>query len=86
MYVIIVYETAKDNCVKLHKVLKKHLFWNQNSVFEGSVTDSQLKRIKILLEQQRAPESHITLYSIENEKLLSKEELGVPGGNTLNII
>ena len=73
MYVIIVYDTAKDNCVKLHKVLKKHLFWNQNSVFEGSVTDSQLKRIKILLEQQRAPESHITLYSIENEKLLSKE-------------
>lgn len=50
MYVIIVYDTEHDNCVKLHKQLKKYLFWNQNSVFEGTVTVAQYAKIKHILE------------------------------------
>lgn len=47
MYVIIVYDTEHDNCVKLHKQLKKYLFWNQNSVFEGTVTVAQYAILEI---------------------------------------
>ncbi len=86
MYVIIVYDTERDNCAKLHKQLKKHLFWNQNSVFEGTVTEAQYARIKHVLEETRAEDSHITLYSIDNEKLLHREEQGSAKGNTSNII
>lgn len=86
MYVIIVYDTAKDNCVRLHKQLKKYLFWNQNSVFEGVLTQAQYANVKVLLEKERAPNSHITIYSIESEKLLNREELGTGKGNTSNII
>ena len=86
MYLIIVYDTARDNCVKLHKLLKKHLFWNQNSVFEGNVTQAQLVKIKKLLNEIRAEDSHVTLYSIESEKRLHREQLGPPRGNTSNII
>ena len=86
MYLIIVYDTEHDNCVKLHKLLKKHLFWNQNSVFEGSVTRAQFALIKKLLNDIRAQNSHITFYSIESEKLLHREELGEARGNTSNIL
>ncbi len=86
MYLIIVYDTEHDNCVKLHKLLKKHLFWNQNSVFEGSVTQAQFAKIKKLLNDIRAEDSHITFYSVESEKLLHREELGEPRGNTSNIL
>lgn len=86
MYLIVVYDTEKTNCVKLHKFLKKYLFWNQNSVFEGRVTVAQYKNIKQLLDEHRAENSHITLYSMDSEKLLRKEELGEGRGNTSNIL
>jgi len=86
MFVIIVYDTETRNCVKLHKFLKKYLNWNQNSVFEGTVTMAQYVEIKEILNAKRALDSHISLYSLENEKLLTKEELGTPKGNTSNIL
>ena len=86
MFLLIVYDTESKNCVKLHKVLKKYLNWNQNSVFEGNVTKSQYIEIKHILNETRAEKSHITLYSMENEKLLKREELGKPQGLTTNII
>ncbi|MDD5502974.1 MAG: CRISPR-associated endonuclease Cas2 [Candidatus Thermoplasmatota archaeon] len=86
MFVIIVYDTEAKNCVKLHKHLKKYLNWNQNSVFEGIVTKSQYFEIKDILDRKRAEKSHITLYIMENEKLLTREELGEARGNVSNII
>ena len=86
MFLIIVYDTDKKNCAKLHKSLKKYLFWNQNSVFEGNVTKSQYMEIKHILNEKRAKNSHIVLYSMENDKLLKKEELGEGKGNTENIL
>lgn len=86
MFVIIVYDTEKQNCVKLHKVLKKFLFWNQNSVFEGTVSEAQFRQIKLLLEEKRVPESHISIYAVEHEKFVHKEVIGVSKGNTSNIL
>ncbi|MEG0334705.1 MAG: CRISPR-associated endonuclease Cas2, partial [Akkermansia sp.] len=59
MYLIAVYDTEQKNCVKLHKQLKKYLNWNQNSVFEGTITVAQYARIKTILEKTRAENSHI---------------------------
>ncbi|MCM8536731.1 MAG: CRISPR-associated endonuclease Cas2 [Lentisphaeraceae bacterium] len=86
MFVLIVYDTEASNCVALHKYLKKYLNWNQNSVFEGSVTRAQYVKIKDILEEKRADKSHIVLYSMENEKLMNREELGEAQGNTSNIL
>lgn len=86
MFLLIVYDTEAKNCVKLHKSLKRYLNWNQNSVFEGTVTKSQYIEIKHILNEQRALKSHITLYSIENDKLLTREELGEAQGNVSNIL
>jgi CRISPR-associated protein Cas2 len=86
MYVIIVYDTEAKNCAKMHKFLKKYLHWNQRSVFEGTVTASQYLKIETSLDKLRAPCSHIVLYSLENDKLLTRKELGKGDGNVDNII
>ena len=86
MYLIIVYDTEAKNCAVLHKSLKKFLNWNQNSVFEGSVTKSQYVKIKAILDDKRVDNSCIVLYSVENENLLKIEKLGELKGNTSNII
>lgn len=86
MFLLIVYDTEKKNCVKLHKSLKKYLFWNQNSVFEGTVSRAQYEEIKYILREKCVPKSHIVLYSMENEKLITKEEIGEGKGNTDNIL
>ena len=86
MYVIIVYDTEQDNCARLHKFLKRYLHWNQRSVFEGSVTEAQLRKVRKTLEEIRADESHIVLYVMENEKLLQRQEMGQGGGIVSNIL
>ena len=86
MFVIIVYDTEKSNCAHLHKYLKRYLHWNQNSVFEGTVTQAQFMEIKNVLEKRRADKSHIIVYSMENDKLLTKEELGDPKGGSDNVL
>ena len=86
MFLIIVYDTERKNCVRLHKQLKRYLFWNQNSVFEGTVTKAQYVEIKHVLQQEMVDDSHIIIFSMENEKLLTKEELGAPKGAIDNII
>ena len=86
MFVIIVYDTEKRNCVRLHKSLKRYLFWNQNSVFEGSLTKSQYEEVKQTLKDNIVDSSHVVIYSMENEKLLKKEEIGIGKGNTSNFL
>ena len=86
MFLLIVYDTEQKNCARLHKLLKRYLNWNQNSVFEGSVTRAQYTEIRMLLEKERAKNSHITLYCIESECIVEREELGDAKGNVSNII
>ncbi len=86
MFVIVVYDSEKRNCVQLHKYLKRYLSWNQNSVFEGTVTRSQFIEIKRVLEDRRAESSHIIVYSMENDKLLTRDVLGDPKGEPGNVI
>jgi len=86
MYLIIVYDTDKRNCVKLHKHLKRYLNWNQNSVFEGTVSIAMRTEIIMLLKELSVPESCITIYTIDNEKFVNREEIGNPKGNQSNIL
>ncbi len=86
MFLLIVYDTERKNCVKLHKTLKRFLNWNQNSVFEGNVTAGQLAEIRLLLAARCVPGSAITMYSLESEKLLKRETIGEERGNVSNIL
>jgi len=86
VYAIIVYDTPSKNCSLLHKTLKRFLNWNQNSVFEGEVTEGQLFDIKKLLQERRAEGSSIIVYELKEPKNVKRTIIGDVKGNRSNVI
>ncbi|WP_027726498.1 CRISPR-associated endonuclease Cas2 [Tuberibacillus calidus] len=78
MYVIITYDVAEERVAKVHKKLKEYLIWSQNSVFEGEMTKSLLKKCLFELENIIDEDvDSINIYEIENPKHLKKSFYGV---------
>lgn len=77
MYVILVYDVNRRRVAKVHKFLKKYLIWVQNSVFEGELTESELKEIKYYFRNNCKKKSdEFIIYYIRDEKWLYREMLG----------
>jgi len=45
MYVIAVYDVAAERTGKMLKLCRKYLHWIQNSVFEGELSELQIKEL-----------------------------------------
>lgn len=78
MYVIIVYDINVDRVNKVKSFLRQYLYWIQNSVFEGEVSDSEFEIIynglmKIIDEDVDS----IIIYKLRMAELLNREVLGI---------
>jgi CRISPR-associated protein Cas2 len=77
MYVIIVYDVNVSRVNKVCQFLRQYLNWVQNSVFEGDLSESQLEKIKIHLNEIIDPQQDgILIYTLRSEKLLNRESIG----------
>ncbi len=87
MYLLIVYDVDVKRVSKVHKFLKKHLHWVQNSVFEGELTEAQIATVKAGLQHilDKATDS-VLIYTARDQRWLVKETLGREGGSTSNFI
>ena len=78
MYVIIVYDINVERVNKVKSFLRQHLFWIQNSVFEGEVSESEFKIIHDgLIEIIDEEVDSIIIYKLRMAELLNREVLGV---------
>lgn len=78
MYVVIVYDINVERVNKVKSFLRQHLFWIQNSVFEGEVTESEFELIhKGLMEIIDVDVDSIIIYKLRMAELLNREVLGV---------
>ncbi|MEN4007009.1 MAG: CRISPR-associated endonuclease Cas2 [Methanobacteriaceae archaeon] len=78
MYVIIVYDIKVERINKVKGFLRKHLYWIQNSVFEGEVTKSELEEIKTgLLDIIEKDEDSVIIYRFRAEGAFNRKVLGV---------
>jgi len=78
MYVIIVYDIKVERVNKVKGFLRKHLYWIQNSVFEGEVTKSELEEIKTgLLKIIDKNEDSVIIYRFRTEGAFNRKVLGV---------
>ncbi|AEK72017.1 CRISPR-associated protein Cas2 [Thermococcus sp. 4557] len=64
MYVIIVYDVDVRRVGKVHRFLRTHLHWRQNSVFEGEVGKAQLYEIKRTLESMIEGDDSVLIYEL----------------------
>lgn len=77
MYVLLVYDIEVARLTKVHKFLKRHLHWVQNSVFEGELSDAQLETVRAGLRQLLSDDADsVLIYTAREQRWLSRETLG----------
>jgi CRISPR-associated protein Cas2 len=87
VYVLIVYDVEVKRVSRVHKFLKRHLNWVQNSVFEGELTDSQIEAVRSGLRGIIVSElDSILIYTAREERWLKKEVIGRERGETGNLL
>jgi CRISPR-associated protein Cas2 len=83
MYVIAVYDVSAERTVKMLKLCRKHLHWIQNSVFEGELSELQLKRLiadaKSIMDTQT---DSFIVFSSRTPQYMDKHLIGRELNNT----
>jgi CRISPR-associated protein Cas2 len=78
MYIILVYDIGQKRVGKMLKLCRQYVNWIQNSVFEGEITEVQLKELKAKADKIMNKEEHdsLIIFKSKNEKWLEKEVIG----------
>ena len=82
---MIVYDIGVERVNKIHKYLRTVLFWVQNSVFEGDLSKSELKKVKMDLNELIEKDIDSIIIFQFPEKFLKKEILGLEK-NSIDLI
>lgn len=87
MYVILVYDVNEKRVAKALKVCRKYLYWIQNSVFEGEITEAKLEKLKYDLKKViKEAEDSVIIYKFKNERYTERQTMGVKKGGENLII
>lgn len=77
MYIILVYDFGENRVAKALKTCRKYLTWVQNSVFEGEITEGNLKKLKVELENKMDKDvDSLIIYTLSKNKYIDKEIIG----------
>lgn len=77
MYVIAVYDIGEKRVVKMLKLCRQYLNWIQNSVFEGELTEVQLKELKYKAKEiMKESEDSLIIFTSRDQKWLYKDIIG----------
>lgn len=78
MYVILVYDMGQKRVGKMLKLCRRYLNWIQNSVFEGELTEVQLKELLYEARQiMNEDEDSLILFKNRDQKWLDKQIVGL---------
>ena len=65
MYAIVVYDVSVEKVMKVNKFLYQHLYWRQNSVFEGELRKSQLMEITYWFKDNLDENDRVIIYTLK---------------------
>lgn len=81
MFVIEVYDVNQKRVAKVLKISRKYLYWVQNSVLEGEITDAHFKMLKAELARTiNSDEDSIIFYTFRSTKYSERESMGIVKG------
>lgn len=81
MKVILVYDINEKRVGKVLKTCRKYLYWVQNSVFEGEISEAKLEKLKTELKKIiNEEEDSVIIYTFRSEWYSKRETIGVKKG------
>lgn len=81
MFTIMVYDVGEKRVAKVLKIARKYLYWVQNSVFEGEISDAKLVKLKEeLMKKINKEEDSVIFYHFKSLRYSEREILGVKKG------
>jgi len=87
MYVILVYDVGEKRVGKMLKHCRKFVNWIQNSVFEGELTEVQLRTLIYGAKKIMDTNSDsLIIFKSREQKWLEKEVVGVEKVEVTNIL
>lgn len=77
MYVIAVYDIGEKRVVKMLKLCRQYLNWIQNSVFEGELTELQLRELQYKATKiMDIKEDSFIIFKSRESRWLEKKVIG----------
>lgn len=77
MYIILTYDVQSKRIAKVRKMCEKYLHHVQRSVFEGEITDANLRRLKHFLAEKINPEfDSVCIYKMDSARYAERHVLG----------
>ena len=87
MFVILVYDANEKRVQKFLKVCRKYLVHVQNSVFEGEITEAQLRELLGELQSiMEKNEDSVVIYKFKSKKYYQRLTLGIERPSSDNFI
>lgn len=86
MYVILVYDVDSEKDGKMLKLCRRYLSWIQNSVFEGEISEVQLKYLVVEAKEIMQEKDSLILFKSRDEKWLEKEIVGDEKASVSNFL
>jgi len=87
MKVIVVYDIKENRVGKVLKTCRKYLYWVQNSVFEGELSEAKLEKLKMELAKIiNDHEDSIIIYTFRSVWYTKRETMGIKKGGEELII
>jgi CRISPR-associated protein Cas2 len=87
MYIIAVYDIGEKRVGKMLKLCRRYLHWIQNSVFEGDLSDLQLKELKVEAKKIMDTKSDsFIIFKSSESRWLKKEIIGIEKNTTDNFL
>lgn len=87
MYVILVYDIGEKRVGKMLKLCRQYLNWIQNSVFEGDLTEAQLRglttKMKSIIDEK---EDSVILFTNKMDYNMEKQIFGKERMTTDNFL
>ncbi|MCT4600940.1 MAG: CRISPR-associated endonuclease Cas2 [Marinifilaceae bacterium] len=76
MYVILMYDLNAKRVGKMLKLCRRYLNWIQNSVFEGEITEVQLRELRYNANDIMEDKDSLIIFKNRSKQWLDKEVIG----------
>ena len=81
VFTIMVYDIGEKRVGKVLKISRKYLYWVQNSVFEGEISEAKLVKLKEELSRKiDKDEDSVIFYHFRTTRYSERETLGIKRG------